>query len=355
MRHTAGGVSSGLRLSLTAAATTWAAMLSWRGFTDEDPAFLVPLFFLGLTVAGTGALARWRRLPGTVVVTLQVLAAVLVFGWIVVGVVVPVGPGWGETLAAFATAGETARSYAAPVPAGVPALAPLLVAGGVATMLAVDALACTWRRVPLAGLPLLTVYSVPISMLGGGVAVPVFVLTAAGFLTMLFLHENEQVNRWGRPLDEHGESLAGAGGRAPGAASFGVRTNASRTKAAAVGSVATALAVVVPLGVPTFDLQVFDFGNGPGNGSEVTIENPTADLLRDLNRGPDIPLITVTTDDPEPDYLRVTVLKRFSGNEWSPGNRDIPPENVPGRHHARPPGRVLAPGSRGVPLPGRDR
>ena len=52
------------------------------------------------------------------------------------------------------------------------------------------------------------------------------------------------------------------------------------------------------------------------------------DLRRDLIRGPDIPLITLRTDDPAPAYLRISVLNRFSENEWSSGNRDVPTNNL---------------------------
>ena len=39
-----------------------------------------------------------------------------------------------------------------------------------------------------------------------------------------------------------------------------------------------------------------------------------------------IDLITVRTDDPDPTYLRVTVLDRFDGDSWRPSERDIPPD-----------------------------
>ncbi len=184
----------------------------------------------------------------------------------------------------------------------------------------------------MAGLPLLTIYSVPISLLDGGVSLWVFVPTAVGFMTLLFLHENDMINRWGRPIGADRERAGSIG-------SFGVRTGAARSSATAIGSVATGLAIVVPLLIPTLDINVFDFGAGSGGDSNVKIENPTADLLRDLNRGRDIPLIRVTTDDPDPGYLRVTSLNRFSNNEWSPGNRDIPSDHRPdGRDAATPRG-----------------
>ena len=104
---------------------------------------------------------------------------------------------------------------------------PLLILGGLACLLLVDLLACTLRRVPLAGLPLLTVYSVPVSLVGGGVSWWVFALTAAGFLGLLFLQESDQVARWGRPL---GQDPAW-----PTRAASGVRTGAVRTSAGAIG------------------------------------------------------------------------------------------------------------------------
>ena len=50
------------------------------------------------------------------------------------------------------------------------------------------------------------------------------------------------------------------------------------------------------------------------------------DLRRDLQRGDDIPLVQVRTTDPDPSYLRISVLTRFSANEWSSGNRQVPTE-----------------------------
>jgi transglutaminase-like putative cysteine protease len=48
------------------------------------------------------------------------------------------------------------------------------------------------------------------------------------------------------------------------------------------------------------------------------------DLRRDLTRGVDVNLVRVTTSDPDPSYLRTTVLNTFDGNAWRPSGRDIP-------------------------------
>nr|WP_180933662.1 DUF3488 domain-containing protein [Nocardioides ungokensis] len=176
---------------------------------------------------------------------------------------------------------ETANRFAAPVPDGVPGVHPLLIPGGLVCLLVVDALVCTARRVPLAGLPLLTIYSIPVSLVGGGVSWWIFVLTAAGFLTLLFLQESEQVARWGRPLGQDPADADSSGLR--------VGSAATHTSAGTIGSVATALALCVPLLVPTLDLHLLNGGHGSGGNGDISIRNPITDLRRDLTRPADYP------------------------------------------------------------------
>ena len=192
---------------------------------------------------------------------------------------------------------------------------PLLIAGGAGCLLLVDVLACTLRRVPLAGLPLLTIYSVPVSMTGESPHWLLYTLTAIGFLAMIFLSESEQIARWGPILaEDHGHSEP-----KPLAVPSWPRTGAR-----AIGGVATALSVVVPVLIPTFSVHLFDFGPGTGGDDDISIENPMVDLKRDLIRGEDRTLVTLTTDDPDPRYLRIAVLNRFNDNEWSSGDREVP-------------------------------
>jgi transglutaminase-like putative cysteine protease len=303
-------------LSATGAATTWVALLSWRGFVEVSGLFMGPLLVLGGVLVLAGVLARWWRAPATVVVAAQVAATGVMACLMITGSPLPVGSAWGRLVTEFQDAVDSANKFAPPVPDDVPGVEPILIVGGLALMLVVDVLACTLRRIPLAGLPLLTIFSVPLSMLGSGPSWWVFALTAAGFMTMLFIHEDEQVSRWGRSLDRE------TGGGDP--EGFGVRTGAVRASAGAIGGVVTAVAIVVPLAIPTLDLQAFDFGPGSGGGGDISIENPMVDLRRDLIRGEDDDLITVVTDDPDPDYLRIAVLNRFSSEAWSSGDRDVP-------------------------------
>lgn len=320
MRRATTRLTGALLTSVVAAATTWVSMLSWRGFTADPADFLRPLLLLAAVVALTGAIARWRRLPGAVVFALQLVLSTATACWLLTGSPLPIGPAYAELIDVFADAGSSANRYAPPVPGGVPPVDPLLISGGLACLLLVDLIACTLRRVPLAGLPLLAVYTVPVSMLDGGLAWWIFALSAAGFLALLFLQENEQIARWGRPL--------GSDPTVTDPSTFTVRTGTARASAGAIGGVATALAITVPLAIPTLDLHVFDFGPGSGGDDEITLENPMTDLRRDLKRENDIPLLRVTTDDPTPSYLRISVLNRFSDEEWTSGDRAIPTDQV---------------------------
>lgn len=297
-----------LRMAAATVLTTWLAMWSWRGFTAEPGGFLGPLLLVALTVGLVGALARWRRVPGVLVVVLQALIGGIVVCLQVAGRPYP-GPAFWE---AFADAVHDANTYAPPVPVTATIdVVPLLLVSGLIALLIVDLCAGTLRRAPLAGLPLLTIYSVPVSLLGGGLSWPLFAGTAAGFLAMLFFQEEEHLTRWGRSLDGAGEPVRRMSDSVRGSA-FGI------------GAAAVAAAVVIPMAIPTFNFSIFDVGPGGDGDGDIQVTNPMADLRRDLQRGEDIPLLTVRTDDPMPNHLRISVLNRFTEREWSAGDRSVP-------------------------------
>ncbi|WP_324499852.1 DUF3488 and transglutaminase-like domain-containing protein [Nocardioides sp.] len=304
-------------LALVAAFTTWVTMLSWRGFSTVPGAYLAPLLLTGLVVAGTGILGRRLHQSGPVVLGAQVLAGLGFVLLSLTGSPVPVGERWTLLVDSLHDAVRTAQTYTAPVPASAPGLHPMLLLLGLGCFLLVDLAACTVRRVPAAGLVLLTIYSIPVNVLGGGVSWWVFAAAAGGFLGMLFLQEDEEVSRWGRTLGQ--EDAAGGDPSA-----FGVRTGSGvRTSAVGIGGAATVLALLLPALVPTLELGLLPGGSGPGSGT-LGLENPMVDLRRDMQRGQDVPLLRVTTDDPHPAYLRIAALTRFTNNEWTTGDRSIP-------------------------------
>jgi transglutaminase-like putative cysteine protease len=315
MRGLSADARRDLPLAAVAAATTWATMLSWRGFSDLWGRFLGPLILVAAVVPVAGVILRAAPIPRRVGVLLHVLV-VAVLVWLVLGGS-PFHPfSSGQAIGDhIADAWTSAESYQPPIPQQVPSIAPLLIPCGALSLLVVDVLACWMRRVPLAGLPLLAVYCVPISVIGDGVSWLVFLVAAAGFLLMMFLHESAHITRWGRPL---GGSSAAADPNG-----FGVRTGASKTSATTVGSMAVVLAVILPVFIPTLHLDGLGLFGPGGEGDGVKVVNPITDMRRNLHQGKDVPLLTVKTDDPDPTYLRIAVLKEFNGLEWTSGNRSI--------------------------------
>ena len=73
MSRSRSGLATTAALAAVAAATTWVAMFSWRGFSQVPGEYLGPLLVLGFVVAATGTLARWSRWPVVAVVGFQLL------------------------------------------------------------------------------------------------------------------------------------------------------------------------------------------------------------------------------------------------------------------------------------------
>ena len=302
-----------LFLALVAAATTLGALLSWRVFIVGPGQYLSPLAVCGVLLAGVGALLRHAGLPRLLVFALQtVVVAAYVCGDIA-GSALPTHHNLAAFGHALSAAVDSARTYQAPIGPGAPSIAPLLIVCGAAFLLLVDLLACTLRKVPIAGLPLLAIYSVPAGLTDNGPGALAFLGAAIGFLVLLHVDARDDLLRWGRPLGPTESS--------PWTDANPV-TDAVRAGAGRIGAAATALALVVPAFVPVLNLDLFGLGPGSGNG-DITIHHPQTDMRRDLEQGPDQPLVDITTDDPDPDYLRIAVLNWFNGDEWTSGDRDV--------------------------------
>ncbi|TIC80968.1 DUF3488 and transglutaminase-like domain-containing protein [Nocardioides sp. GY 10127] len=302
--------------SLLAALTTWVACWGWSGFTEDPSAHLVPLAGLAVLVALLGGGGRALGLSSTVVVVAQVVLGACAVTYLLTGYPVPVGAGWDALDATMSRGVLAARAYAPPVAtdAGLDAV---LVVSGWWCLLLVDTLAGGLRRPALAALPLLVVFTLPVSILGATPPWWVFLATVLGWVLLLFLDASESVARWGTGLEED----------AAPAGALGVRTAGVRLTAVGVGACAASLALAVPTALPALDVHLLDLGAGSG-GNEVVIRNPMTDLRRDLHRDVDVPLVRVVTDDPDPRYLRIAVLTRFGQNEWTSGDRSIPTDQV---------------------------
>lgn len=308
----------GLLFALIAAGTSWAALLAWRGFLTDTGSYLAPLAVMALVVGAAGAVLRWLGSPALLTLASQAAVTVAMVSSELGGSPLPLGTAGSDIARSLDLAMESARLYAAPIQADVPSVAPLMIVGGAFFVLLVDFLACTLHRVPVAGLGLLAIYSVPAGLVQSGPGLVAFVLAATGFLAMLHLDSRDLLLRWGRPLgpDEANPWLEA-----------NPMADAVRVGAGRIGVTATVIAVLLPPFVPVLDINLL--GLGPGDGDDdIKIHNPRTDLRRDLERDEDIPLIRFHTDDPAPDYLRVAVLNRFTGVEWSSGNRGVSDNNL---------------------------
>ncbi len=323
--------------SLLAALTTWVTMLAWSKFAENPAGFLVPILGGCLLVAVVGMLLRGMRLPAVVTALVQVLVVLLWLnhreaGALAFGGWVPTPDSVRALLGSFHESVVASQAYAAPVPKSVPEFYPLLILAGTLTAVLIDFLAVGLRRAPLAGLPLLALYTAPVSILDGGVSWLKFGLAALSFLFLIAAEEAQRLSHWGHQIVP--------GGRIFDTQTTDVSSGPIWASARKIGLTATGLAIVVPVFVPTFSATFFGGGNGNGNGDgdAVSISNPMIDLKRDLTQGPDIELVRVTTTDPDPSYLRLTVLNAFDGNAWRPATRDIPLKQRADGAITRPPG-----------------
>lgn len=301
-----------LPLLVVTALTSWLTFLSWRGFTDQPDDYLTPLLIGLPAISLAGALARIARFPLPLVMITQLLTVFVILnvGW--GSAPLPTPDSIRAVVSRLDQAMTAIASFAAPVPSGEAQITVALVLFALLTHLLVDLFALTLGRVPLAGLPLLAAYTVPVSVLDGKVPATVFVLGGAGFLLMLALQEGIRVNRWGRAL---GASLD----------SGPATLHPARRHPVALAAVALAAAVAVPLVIPTSDVDLL--GGSGGDDNQVTITNPITDLRRDLVRTAEVPLLEVRGTD-APSYYRIAALTRYNGATWTPGDRELPAENA---------------------------
>jgi len=301
-------------------ATVGASAMVWP--LVEDHTYLVHGGGGAAVVTAVGAVLRARRLPWPVILLVQLATltqwCVLVYarGEALLGVV--------PTKAALVELGhridsfiDVSNQYVAPVP-DHPDITMALAVFMLALGLAVDAVAVTFRKVPLVGLLFLAIYMAPVSLLGGDVSWFVFLPGAAGFVFLLAADERERLIHWGRQIRASGSTWEDPREESdPG----GIRAVGRR-----IGLGAVAAAVVLPALIPTLSPQYFgESGSGGGEGStgagETRVSNPVLDLKRNLTEQNSAVLVRFSTDQPDPSYLRIASLDDFTGNQWQPGAR----------------------------------
>ncbi|WP_405017000.1 DUF3488 and transglutaminase-like domain-containing protein [Kitasatospora sp. NBC_00070] len=276
-------------------------------------------FVMIAAVGAAGAALRRLSVARALQAVLQLLAALYVLLLLTVQsamdfAVLP-GPRALDAVGTLIAAGaKDVQQYTIPAPDsdGI-----TLILVGSVTLIAVlvDALAVTFRKAALAGLPLLTLYSV-----GTGIGAPDaawlwFLLAALGYLLLLNAEGQDRLSRWGRVF--HGSSQDGSGG---------LSQSGHR-----IGLLALAVAVALPLLVPYTDLGLIDRGNGDGlgngTGRQVTSLNPVVALTANLNRRDNVEMLRYSTDSPQGNqlYLRIGALDSFDGVQWKFSEQHLQP------------------------------
>ncbi|MDQ1651978.1 MAG: hypothetical protein QOI35_1178 [Cryptosporangiaceae bacterium] len=316
------------RLALVAAAATILASTALASVYQSSvfPLFILdaPNWFLYVAaavaaVAGGATGARALRAP-IWVHPLAGLGALLLYVTVVFGQgallgVIPMPHTFGSLASQVQFAFAEISELSAPVPVHRGLL--LLAVLGVGLMaVVVDMFAVTLRRASLAGLPLLVLYAVPVSIDRDALSWWMFALGAGGYLWLLVTEQLDRVSRWGRPFrsgqrDPWVTSSLGSTGRWVGA--FGI-------------VVAALIPVLVP-GISTagwFDGIGGQFGSGGGRSVETI--NPITQLRGQLTQKRTVELLRVRTNDKDPFYLRLTTLDQYGKRGWTQHTLSATPE-----------------------------
>ncbi|MEV8516650.1 DUF3488 and transglutaminase-like domain-containing protein [Dactylosporangium sp. NPDC051484] len=186
--------------------------------------------------------------------------------------------------------------------------------GVAAVALVVDLFAVVVRKPALAGLPMLAIYSVPVTVDTESTSWLPFALGAIGFLWLLVTDNVDRVRRFGRrftgdgrDVDQWEPSPLAAAGQRLGALSV----------------LAAVLVPLVPFAMPGGLLSSLGAGAGGGgagvgNGHNGKSVSMFALLSGQLNRTKSFEMLKVTDiDDEHPFYLRFNVLEELSAKGFS--------------------------------------
>ncbi|GAA1690854.1 DUF3488 and transglutaminase-like domain-containing protein [Microcella alkalica] len=291
-----------LLVALAALLMLAAALTAFTVVLDEGPWFATTMVVVAVVV-GAGLIARlrvrrWRPLWSVVVSSAAlVVALTAVFAAEVsFAVVIPTRETF-ERFAELVALGEQSIAEQS-IPAEADTGIRFLLALGVgAIAIATDALAALSRRPALAAVPATGILAVPVVLDPGALPLATVAGTAAAYLLLLALH---------RPA-------ASGGGR-------------GLTRAVAATAAVIVAALVVPPALPS--VLAGDRLPGSGPAGLVTGINPVVELGNDLRRQNPITVLTYTTALAGGQYLTLSHLAEFSGQEVLPVLFDAPVEDA---------------------------
>ncbi|MFC3981200.1 transglutaminase TgpA family protein [Streptosporangium jomthongense] len=327
-----------MRLPIAAGAATMAVTVSLYPLFQGGAWFWASLGAV-VVVTAVGVPASRYSLPGWLAPLGQVVAI-----WIYLTAVFTPEKAWGRVVPTRESVVALARMlvggfadiqrFAAPVPATTSIT--LLTCGGVALIaVLVDLLASRARRAALCGLPLLALFTVPAAVATEPVSWPAFIVAAAGYLGLLVADGRERVGHWGRAVLVRRASVT-----ARTVADVGpLRLSGKR-----IGLTAVVLAVLLPALLPTLEpspLFGFGVGNGRGKGNNsISISNPIVGLRGSLSLPANADVLSYTTSDNLPRYLRMYSLDIFDGQQWTmAGPSGLPEDRISRGPLPPPPGQ----------------
>ncbi len=188
----------------------------------------------------------------------------------------------------------------------------LIVAGIGLAALVVDTLGAGLDLPGMTLVPLAALFAVPWLVDRGSAPWWTFPLVALGWLALVSALQRDRTWRW----------------------SPGARAGSAGTGLAIAGA-STALALVAG-GLTTLRGPADPVEIGTGSGGGTVQVDALVSLRRSLISNDTRPVLTLATTAPRPDYLRLSVLELFDGEQWQPVGPNLTGSQAP----ARPDGRV---------------
>jgi transglutaminase-like putative cysteine protease len=326
-----------------------------------------------IAVAATGALTRLRTLPVSVCLAAGLVGLLLYLNLVFevrhsLLLVVPTPDSLSRLWHLAGTGLHDANRYAPPAP-NRPGLLLLAVGGVGITAVLTDLIAVRLRSTALAGLPLLVLFTVPVTMNAPHsqlTTVLVFCLSGAGYLAMLSADGRERIRVWGRLVslwrsaprygrapggtfdgaDSDGRGLDGRGRDGRGERRQGPDTRALAAAGRRVGLASIVLALCAPLIVPGLHASKL-FSSGPGIGGtgssggpqSLTLPSALNQAVSQLHESQPRALFTYSTNASQSqqasdaEYFRQYVFDSLGDKGWKVDNwaaRSVPVSSMPG-------------------------
>ena len=274
------------------------------------------LLGVAIVIAAAASVTRLRALPAVASLITYYSALLIYLNLVFAG---PEAAGWIvptpnslHHLRILAAQGISERIYVPPVPGthGTD----LLAAAGIGLMaVAADLIAVRLRSPAIAGLPLLALFSVPIttSAREGAVgATLTFCVGVIGYLALLAADGRERLRIWGRLV-----TLWHSGKDGDDEPVRGPDTRALAASGRRIGLAAVSLAIFIPLVLPGLRVHKLFSGHGgagvgAGVGGHITLTDPIDQMQGMLLHGGNATVLTYRSTSPAPQYqyLQVQIL-----------------------------------------------